>query len=140
MFESAQPGHDVVVIANCASGKPMAFANFTTEIVHDAKELTYSTTLAANLSGTLIAALVLALPGLFIWGLIMETIDLGDRAFTAGGLQVFLVLLVVCVYAGVTIYAKSYRERTDALKAKIDRLLLAEREQNNGTGKSPSTK
>lgn len=123
MFNAAQPGHDVAVVIKVQSGKPVAFANFTTGVVHDGSELSVSTTLGANLVSTFGLSVLLGLPGLLVWGVVLETLGLGDRAFTAGGFQVYIVLLVACVYAGLTIWSKSYRERADALREDADRLL-----------------
>ena len=123
MFNAAQPGHDVAVITKNQSGKPVAFANFTTELVDDGPELSVSTTFGSTLISTFGLCVLLALPGLFVWGMFLETLGLGDKAFTAGGFQIYIIVLVGCVYAGLHFWSKSYRERTDALRKDIDRLL-----------------
>lgn len=125
MFRSARPGHDVAVVTKRSSGKPIAFANFTSKFVHEAKELGYSTTFVAQLIGTLIVTLIFAVPGLFVWGVLAQPFGLMKEAFSAAGFQVYIVVLGACVFAGVKVWSKSYRERTDALKAEIDRLLVA---------------
>ncbi|WP_299737215.1 hypothetical protein [uncultured Roseobacter sp.] len=123
MFNAAQPGHDVAVVTKAPSGKPVAFANFTTGVVHDGSELSVSTSLGSNLISTLGLSVFFALPGLFVWGIVLETLGLGEKAFATGGFQVYIVLLVVCVYAGLTFWSKAYRERADALREDVDRLL-----------------
>jgi hypothetical protein len=126
MFAAAQPGHDVAVIIRKPSGKPVAFANFTTEVVHDGPELSVSTTFGSTLVSTFGLCVLLALPGLFVWGMLLETIGLGNSAFSAGGFQIFAIILVGCVYAGLRIWSKGYRERSGALRKEIDRLLTRE--------------
>jgi hypothetical protein len=125
MFDAAQPGHEVAVVIKRASGKPVAFANFTGNFVQDAREIRYSTTIGANLTGTFFLTLILAVPGLFAWGALAEPFGLMDAAFSATGFQVYIVVLAACVFAGVKVWSKGYRERTDALKAEIDSLLVA---------------
>lgn len=125
MFDAAQPGHEVAVVIKRASGKPVAFANFTGNFVQDARELRYSTTLSANLTGTFFLTLILAVPGLFVWSALAEPFGLMDAAFSATGFQVYIVVLAACVFGGVKVWSKGYRERTDALKAEIDSLLVA---------------
>jgi len=110
------------------SGKPVAFANFTSNFVQDAKELRTSTSFGSILGGAIIAAIVLALPGLFVWGALAEPLGLLDAAFTGTGFQIYGVVLLVCAFIGMNIWAKGYRTRTDALKTEIDRLLV---EQQN---------
>lgn len=124
LFGAAQPGHDVAVVIKRTSGKPVAFANFTSNWVQDAKELQTSTSFGSILGGAIGAAVVLALPGLFVWGALAEPFGLLDAAFTGTGFQIYAVLLLVCAFIGVNAWAKGYRERTDALKAEIDRLLV----------------
>ena len=123
MFAAAQPGHDVAVITRKLSGKPVAFANFTTEMVHDGPELSVSTTFGSTLISTFGFCVLLALPGLFVWGILLETLGLGDSAFTPVGFQIFIIVLVGCVYAGLRIWSKSYRARAGTLREDIDRLL-----------------
>jgi hypothetical protein len=127
MFAAAQPGHNVAVITRKPSGKPVAFANFTTEVVHDGPELSVSTTFSSTLVSTFGVCVLLALPGLFVWGILLEAIGLGDNAFTAGGFQIFIIVLVGCVYAGLHFWSKSYRERANVLREDIDRLLAQAR-------------
>lgn len=128
LFGAAQPGHDVAVVIKRTSGKPVAFANFSSNFVQDAKELRTSTSFGSILGGSIIATVVLALPGLFVWGALAEPLGLLDAAFTRTGFQIYGIVLLVCAVIGVKVWAKSYRERTDALKNEIDRLLV---EQQN---------
>lgn len=130
LFGVAQPGHDVAVVIKRDSGKPVAFANFTSNVVQDAKELRTSTSLGSILGGSIIAAIVLALPGLFVWGALAEPFGLLDAAFTGTGFQIYGIALLVCTFIGVNVWAKGYRERTDALKAEIDSLLVAAQTEN----------
>ncbi len=123
MFEAAQPGHDVAVIAKRTSGKPVAFANFTTGVVQDGDEMTVSTSMSATLVSTFGFSVLFALPGLIPWLFVAETIGLGDKAFTAGGLQIYILVLAASVYVGLKVWSKSYRERTEHARAEIDRLL-----------------
>ncbi|PUB13701.1 hypothetical protein [Yoonia sediminilitoris] len=126
MFDAAQPGHEVAVVISTLSGKPVAFANFTTGVVHDGEELNVSTSLGATLISTFGLSLLIALPGLFVWSALLEIIGLGDHAFTGTGFQLYLVTLIACVYAGLTVWSKSYRERSSALRQEIDHLLTRE--------------
>lgn len=126
MFDAAQPGHEVAVITKTPSGKPVAFANFTTGTVHDGSELNVSTSLGSTLISTFGLSVLLGLPGLLVWGILLEALGLGERAFTAGGFQIYLLVLVACVYAGLTFWSKAYRERSGALREEIDRLLTSE--------------
>ena len=126
MFEAARPGHYVAVISRQGSGKPLAFANFTTGVVHDADALTIRTSVGSTLVSTLGLSVLLALPGALLWGAALNTIGLGDRAFSTTGFQLYALLLVVGVFAGVRIWSKGYRERTAALREEIDRLLTRE--------------
>ncbi len=130
LFGAAQPGHDVAVVVKRTSGKPVAFANFTSNCVQDAKELRTSTSFGSILGGSIIAAVVLALPGLFVWGALAEVFGLLDAAFTGTGFQIYGIVLLVCAFIGVNIWAKGYRERTDALKVEIDSLLVAAQTKN----------
>ncbi|WP_299281806.1 hypothetical protein [uncultured Tateyamaria sp.] len=123
MFEAAQPGHDVAVIANRASGKPVAFANFTTGVVQDGDEMTVSTSISSTLVSTFGFSVLFALPGLIPWLLITETIGLGDKAFTTSGIQLYILVLAVSVYAGLQVWSRHYRERTATTRAEIDRML-----------------
>jgi hypothetical protein len=125
LFGAAQPGHDVAVVIKRTSGKPVAFANFTSNCVQDAKELRTSTSFGSILGGSIIAAVVLALPGLFVWGALAEPFGLQDSAFTGTGFQIYGIVLLVSAFIGVNVWAKGYRERTDALKAEVDSLLVA---------------
>ena len=125
MFRSAQPGHEVAVVTKRSSGKPIAFANFTSNFVHDAKELGYSTSLGAQLIGTLIVTLIVAVPGLFIWGALAQPFGLMEEASSTAGFQIYALILAGLVFAAVNFWSKGYRERTDALKVEIDRLLVA---------------
>ncbi len=124
LFGAAQPGHDVAVVIKRTSGKPVAFANFTSNWVQDATELQTSTSYGSVLGGAIVVAIVLALPGLFVWGALAELFGLMDAAFTGTGFQIYLVILALCAFAGMKVWAKGYRERTDALKIEIDRLLV----------------
>ncbi len=126
MFSAAQPGHEVAVVTRAPSGKPVAFANFTTGVVHDGDELNVSTSLGATLVSTFGLSLLLALPGLFVWSALLESIGLGDHAFTGTGFQLYAVTLIACVYAGLTVWSKSYKERSSALRQQIDHLLTRE--------------
>ncbi|MHA3915819.1 hypothetical protein [Halovulum sp. GXIMD14793] len=128
MFDAAQPGHDVAVVIKRSSGKPVAFANFTADFVRDAKELRTSTSFGSILAGAIGVTFILSLPGLIIWGALAETFGLLDAAFTGTGFQIYLVLMVVCAVFGIKVWAKGYRERTDVLKAEVDRLLILEQE------------
>ena len=101
MFEAAQPGHDVAVIAKHTSGKPVAFANFTTGVVQDSDAMTVNTSKGSTLLSTFGFSMLLALPGLIPWVLITETVGLGDKAFTTGGLQIYIIMLAASVYAGL---------------------------------------
>lgn len=125
LFSAVQPGNDVAVVVKRTSGKPVAFANFTSNFVQDDKELRASTSFGSILGGSIIAAVVLALPGLFVWSALAELFGLLDAAFTGTGFQIYGIVLLVCAYIGVNVWAKGYRERTDALKAEIDNLLVA---------------
>jgi hypothetical protein len=130
LFGAAQPGHDVAVVIKRTSGRPIAFANFSSNWVQDAKELRTSTSFGSILGGAIGAAVILALPGLFVWGALAEPFGLLDAAFTGTGFQIYGVVLLVCAFIGVNIWAKGYRERTDALKAEIDSLLIAAQAEN----------
>ncbi|GFE65097.1 hypothetical protein [Litoreibacter roseus] len=123
LFEAAQPGHEVAVVSDRTSGKLLAFANLTTQKVHDAAELSVKTTPGATLISTFGFSLLLAFPGLFPWFMMLDAIGLADNAFSAAGLQNYVVLLLGCVFAGVTIWSKRYEERTARLKAEINRVL-----------------
>lgn len=101
----------------------MAFANFTTGLVHDGVDLNASTSLGATLMSTFGLSVLLAPPGLLVWGAVLEVFGLGERAFTAGGFQIYIVLLAASVYAGLTIWSKGYRERSGVLQQEIDHLL-----------------
>lgn len=125
MFDAAQPGHEVAVITRQVTGKPVAFANFTTGVVHDGDELTVSTSPGSTLISTFGLSLLLALPGALVWATLLGTIGLGDHAFSATGFQLYAVVLIACVYAGLRVWSKGYRERADALRAEIDRLLTS---------------
>ena len=130
LFDAAQPGQDVAVVIKRTSGKPVTFANFTSKVVQDAKELRTSTSFGSILGGAIGAAVVLALPGLFVWGALAKPFGLLDAAFTGTGFQIYALVLVVCAFIGVNVWAKGYRERTDALKAEIDSLLVAAQAEN----------
>ncbi|WP_189369153.1 hypothetical protein [Tateyamaria omphalii] len=130
LFGAAQPGHDVAVVIKRTSGRPVAFANFTSNWVQDAKELKTSTSISSILGGAVVAAIVLALPGLFVWGALAEPFGLQDAAFTGTGFQIYAVVLLVSAFIGMNAWAKGYRERTDALKAEIDSLLVAAQAEN----------
>lgn len=123
LFEAAQPGHEVAVVSDRISGRLIAFANLTTQKVHDAADLTVKTTPGATLVSTFGFSLLLALPGLFPWFMMLDAIGLAANAFSATGLQIYVVLLLVCVFAGVTVWSKRYEERTARLKAEINRVL-----------------
>lgn len=126
IFDAGQPGHHVAVISRPGSGKPLAFANFSTGVVHDGDELTISTSLSSTLASTLGLSVLLALPGALVWGALLNAIGLGDHAFSATGFQIYALILIGCVYAGITVWSKSYRERADALRDEIDQLLTSE--------------
>ena len=130
LFGAAQPGHDVAVVIKQASGKPVAFANFSSNFVQNAKELRTSTSFGSTLGGSIIAAVVLALPGLFVWSALAETFGFLDAAFTGVGYQIYMVVLMFCAFIGVNVWAKGYRERTEPLKAEIDSLLVAAQAEN----------
>ncbi|MDW3223419.1 MAG: hypothetical protein R8G34_11120 [Paracoccaceae bacterium] len=123
LFEAAQPGHEVAVVSDRTSGKLIAFANVTTQKIHDAAELTVKTTPGVTIISTFGFGLLLALPGLFPWFMMLDAIGLADSAFSATGLQTYAILLLGCIFAGVTIWSKRYEERTARLKAEIDRVL-----------------
>jgi hypothetical protein len=123
LFEAAQPCHEVAVVSDRTSGKLIAFANLTTQKIHETAELTVKTTPGAILASTFGFSLLLALPGLFPWFMILDAIGLADHAFSATGLQIYVVLLLGCVFGGVTIWSKRYEERTARLKVEIDRVL-----------------
>ena len=123
MFEVAQPRYDVAVIAKRASGKPIAFANFTTGVVQDSDEMTLSTSISSTLVSTFGFSALLALPGLIPWVLITETIGLGGKAVTAGGIQIYIFVLAASVYAGLQVWSKNYRKRTATMRADIDRMV-----------------
>lgn len=125
MFDAAQLGHDVAVVIKRTSGKPLAFANFTGNFVQDAKELRTSTSFGSILGGAIVVAVVLALPGLFVWVALAESFGLLDAAFTGTGFQIYPVILAVSALVGMKVWAKRYRKRTDTLKAEIDSLLVA---------------
>ncbi|SFJ86757.1 hypothetical protein [Jannaschia pohangensis] len=125
MFGAAQPGHRVAVVTRRTSGKPVAFANFTTGMVHDGEELTISTSVGSTITSTLGLSVLLALPGALVWAALLDTIGLGDHAFTAAGFQLYAFVLIACVYAGLRIWSRNYRERARALRDEIDRLLTA---------------
>lgn len=99
------------------------FANFTTGVVQDGDEMTVSTFMSSTLVSTFGFSVLLALPGLIPWLLITETIGLGDKAFTAGGLQIYILVLAASVYAGLQVWSKHYRKRTATMRAEIDRML-----------------
>jgi hypothetical protein len=122
-FGATQIGHDVAVVSDRTSGKLIAFANLTTQKVHEVANLTIKTTPGATLVSTFGFSLLLALPGLFLWFMTLDAIGLADSAFSATGLQIYVVLLFVCAFAGVTIWSKRYEERIARLKAEIDRVL-----------------
>lgn len=123
LFEAAQVGHEVAVVSDRTSGKLIAFANLTTQKVHETAELTVKTTSGATLISTFGFCLLLALPGLFPWFMTLDAIGLADSAFSATGLQIYVVVLLGCVFAGVTVWSKRYEDRTARLKAEIDRAL-----------------
>lgn len=124
MFGAAQPGHEVAVISRPGSGKPLAFANFTSGTVQDGDALTISTSAGSTLVSTLGFSALLALPGALVWGALLKTIGLGDHAFTGTGFQIYALILIACTYAGLRVWSKGYRERADALRSEIDRLLM----------------
>ncbi|MEM9578448.1 MAG: hypothetical protein AAF999_15725 [Pseudomonadota bacterium] len=124
LFTVAQPGHEVAVISRPGSGKPLAFANFTTGVVHDGDELTVSTSTGSTLISTLGFSVLLALPGALVWGALLNTIGLGDYAFSSVGFQIYALVLIASVYAGLRVWSKGYRERSGALREEIDRLLM----------------
>lgn len=126
MFETARPGHEVAVISRPGSGKPLAFANFSTGVVHDGNELTVSTSTGSTLISTLGFSVLLALPGALLWGTLLNTIGLGDHAFSGVGFQIYAVVLIASVYAGLRFWSKGYRERSSSLREEIDRLLASE--------------
>lgn len=126
MFSAAQSGHEVAVISRPGSAKPLAFANFSTGVVHDGDELTISTSIGSTLISTLGLSVLLVLPGALVWATLLDTIGLGNHAFTATGFQLCAIVLLACVYAGLRIWSKSYRERARALRDEIDRLLTCE--------------
>ncbi|KIC45480.1 hypothetical protein [Tateyamaria sp. ANG-S1] len=124
-FDGAQPGHEVAVITKVASGKPMAFANFTTELVRDSKELTINTSIPATVFSAFVISLLAAIPGYFLWASLLDTVGLGRYAFSAIAFQIYGVVLVASVYGGLTIWSNRYCERSTALRREIDRLLVA---------------
>lgn len=124
IFSAAQPGHEVAVISRPGSEKPLAFANFTTGMVHDGDELTVSTSMGSTLISTLGLCVLLALLGALVWGALLNTFGLGDHAFSGAGFQIFAVVLIACVYAGLRAWSKGYRERAGALRDEIDHLLI----------------
>lgn len=139
MFGAAQPGNEVAVITKKPSGKPVAFANFTTGTVHDGAELNVSTSFGSTVISTFGLCVLLVLPGLLVWAALFETLGLGDKAFSATGLQIYVVVLIACVYAGLTVWSKGYRERAHALREEIDRLLASggsKKENNYGRSES----
>lgn len=133
IFSAAQPGHEVAVISRSGSQKPLAFANFTTGIVHDGDALTISTSVGSTLVGTLGLSVLLALPGALVWAALLDAIGLGNHAFTATGFQLYAIVLLACIYAGLRIWSKSYRERARELREEIDRLLTCEAASANRT-------
>lgn len=129
MFATAQPGHEVAVISRSGSGKPLAFANFTNGVVHDSKELTISTSSGSTLISTLVFSLLLALPGALMWAALLNTIGLGDHAFSGIGVQAYAIILIAGVYAGLRVWSKAYRARASTLRSEIDQLLAADTAQ-----------
>ncbi|MDA7966265.1 hypothetical protein [Ruegeria sp.] len=123
LFDAARPGHEVAVFSDRASGKLVAVANLTTQRIHEAASLNINTTFGANLFSTFGLGFLLALPGLFPWYMIMDAIGLSGRAFSATSLQIYIVMLLVCVFVGLKIWTKRYEERTARLKAEVDRVL-----------------
>ncbi|WP_371168806.1 hypothetical protein [Aliiroseovarius sp. 2305UL8-7] len=123
LSDAAQPGHDVAVVIRRSNAKPIAFANMTTGIVHEGRDLTVQTSVQARLLDTFAFSLLCALPGLFPWFAILDAIGLGDSAFSAPALQIYVVVLVAGVYAGLTIWSKGYAERTEKLRSEMDRLI-----------------
>ncbi len=121
LFEAAQTGHEVAVFRDRTSGKLIAFANLTTQKLFETSDLTVNTAPGATLVSTFGFSFLLALPGLFPWFVMLDSIDLADSAFSAAGLQIYVVLLLGCVFAGVNIWSKRYDDRTALLKAEIDR-------------------
>uniref|UniRef100_UPI001D09B471 hypothetical protein n=1 Tax=Roseobacter weihaiensis TaxID=2763262 RepID=UPI001D09B471 len=126
IFEAAQPAHDVAVISRPSSNRPVAFANFTTGVVHDSDELTISTSIVSTLISTFGLSVLLALPGAFVWATLLNAIGLGDHAFSTTGFEVYALILIACVYAGIAVWSKSYRARAAALRDGIDRFLSRE--------------
>ncbi len=123
LFEAAQPGHEATVVLRQSTGKPIAFANHATGMVHEDRELTTKTSVPARLVDTFGISLLCALPGLIPWFAILDTIGLGDKAFSASALQVYVLLLAGCVYGGLSVWSKGYAERVDKLRSEIDRLI-----------------
>jgi len=123
LFEAAQPGHDVAVVVRKTSSKPVAFVNLTTGVVHEDRELTVKTTVQARLFDTFWFSLLGALPGLFVWYALLDAIGLGDSAFSAVGLQIYILVLTASVFTGLTVWSKGYAERTKKLRQEIDNLI-----------------
>lgn len=123
LFRAAQPGHDIAVISDATNGSLVAVANLTTQRIHDGPELTIKTTPSASLISTLGFTLLLILPGLIPWFMLLDALGLGEDAFSSTGLQVYAVLLVVCVFRVIIIWSRRYEERAARTKAEIDRVL-----------------
>lgn len=137
LFGRARPGHDVAVISRPGSNRALAFANFTTELVYDGDELTINTSVGSNLISTLGFSLLLALPGALVWITLLNTIGLASHAFTAAGLQIYVLVLIASVYAGLVFWSRRYRERTSALRKEIDCLLEIEAARSTRKERKP---
>ncbi|WP_372572631.1 hypothetical protein [Ruegeria jejuensis] len=123
LFEAARAGHDVAVVVRKSSGKPVAFVNLTTGVVHEDRELTVKTTVQARLFDTFWFSLLGALPGLFVWYALLDVVGLSDSAFSAVGLQIYILVLSVSVFSGLTVWSKGYADRTEKLRHEIDSLI-----------------
>jgi len=123
LFRSARVGNQVAVISDRKSGKIIAFADLTTQIVRNTPELNVQKTPGAIIFHTFGFSLLLAIPGLFAWFSLLDTIGLVDSAFSGWGFKVYTILLPTCVFSGVMIWSRRYDERTEQLKGQINRIL-----------------
>ena len=126
LFRSARVGHQVAVISDRVSRKTIAFANLTTQIVHDAPELSAQKTPTAILFHTFGVSLLLAIPGLFAWFSLLDTVGLADSALSGWGFKAYIFLLPICVFSGVMIWSRRQDERTEQLKVQISRVLQSD--------------
>lgn len=126
LFEAVQEGHEVAIITKQGSGNLVAVANLSTRKIHEASELTVSTTPGATLASTFGISVLLALPGLIPWVMMMSIFGLDDTAFSTTGLQIYLVILVACVFTSIRAWSKRYTERIARIRADIDRTLSAD--------------